>query len=226
MSATDPADPSASPQPATNPASPASQDPAPSRSPAEAGNSAGRPARRCTCADPECPVPGAHPVDPVLLAATTDARMVRWWWTERPDASLLLATGATADGRRSPCALSLPAAAGRRALDDFDRLGVRLGPVLATPTRCALLVQPYELPELGELLYAQDWVPSSLRFHGDGGYVPLPPTATGSGQVHWERRPVVDPGRHTPWLPRMETLLDVLVEASAATPDTGSRLAY
>jgi len=164
-------------------------------------------------------VPGAHPFDPGLLAATTDARMVRWWWTNRPDAPVLLATGGCA-----PCALSLPATAGVRALEEFDRLGLRTGPVIATPTRFVLLVAPYDLEELGELLYAQDWVPSSLRFHGEGGYVPLPPSRTGGGQVGWERPPTLVGG--VPWLPRMEPLLDVLVRASAAVPDTGSRLAY
>lgn len=50
---------------------------------------------RCACPDPECTVPGAHPFDPGLLAATTDERMVRWWWTNRPDAPIVLATGAS-----------------------------------------------------------------------------------------------------------------------------------
>ncbi|HZG04647.1 MAG TPA: bifunctional DNA primase/polymerase [Streptomyces sp.] len=179
----------------------------------------GQPRGRCSCPRPDCAVPGAHPFDPGLLAATTDARMVRWWWTNRPHAPVLLATGG-----RAPCALSLPAAAGARALEEFDRLGLRTGPVIATPTRFALLVAPYDLEELGELLYAQDWVPSSLRFHGEGGYVPLPPSRTGAGQVRWEREPAELGG--TPWLPRMEPLVDVLVRASAEVPDTGSRLAY
>ncbi|MFI8850719.1 bifunctional DNA primase/polymerase [Streptomyces sp. 891-h] len=174
----------------------------------------------CACPDPECVVPGAHPFEPVLLAATTDTTMVRWWWENRPDAPVILATGGTA-----PCALSLPAVAGARALATFDRTGVRVGPVIATPTRFSVLVEPYALEELGELLYAQDRVPSSLRFHGDGGYVALPGSLTGAGKVRWEREPERgDEGR--PWLPRMETLLDVLVAESAATPDTGSRLAY
>ncbi|WP_344565447.1 bifunctional DNA primase/polymerase [Streptomyces axinellae] len=174
----------------------------------------------CSCPDPECAVPGAHPFDPVLLAATTDAAMVRWWWTNRPEAPVILATGGTA-----PCALSLPAVAGARALATFERTGVRLGPVIATPTRFSVLVEPYAIEELGELLYAQDWVPSSLRFHGDGGYVVLPPSRTGAGQARWERQPEQgSTGR--PWLPRMENLLDVLIEESAATPGSGSRLAY
>ncbi|MDI5903882.1 bifunctional DNA primase/polymerase, partial [Streptomyces sp. 12257] len=59
---------------------------------------------RCGCPDPECTVPGAHPFDPGLLAATTDDRMVRWWWTNRPAAPIILATGG-----KAPCAVSLPA---------------------------------------------------------------------------------------------------------------------
>lgn len=177
--------------------------------------------RVCACPNPDCVVPGAHPFDPGLLAATTDARMVRWWWTSRPTAPVILATGG-----RAPCALSLPAVAGVRALGEFDGCGVRVGPVVATPTRFSLLVAPYDLAELGELLHAQDWVPSSLRFHGEGGYMPLPPSESGSGPVCWERSPEVPRGRSAPYLPRMEALLDVLVRASTGAPDGGSRLAY
>ncbi|NGO67559.1 bifunctional DNA primase/polymerase [Streptomyces boncukensis] len=173
----------------------------------------------CSCPDPDCAVPGAHPFEPVLLAASTDETMVRWWWTKRPGAPLVLATGG-----RAPCAVSLPAVAGARALATFDRTGVRLGPVVATPTRFSFLVAPYDLPELGELLYAQDWVPSSLRFHGGGGYIALPPSQTGAGKVRWERQPGDESG--PPWLPRVESLLDVLIEESAATPDSGSKLTY
>ncbi|MFI8517375.1 bifunctional DNA primase/polymerase [Streptomyces sp. NPDC085481] len=173
----------------------------------------------CACPDPECVVPGAHPFDPGLLAATTDARMIRWWWGGRPDAPVLLATGG-----RAPCAVSLPAVAGARALAALDALGMRLGPVVATPTRWAILVAPYSLERLGELLYAKDSVPSSLRFHGDGGYLPLPPSTTGTGQVWWERAPLAGSAR--PWLPDVEAVVDALVEASTSAPGGGSRLAY
>ncbi|MFC4495492.1 bifunctional DNA primase/polymerase [Streptomyces ovatisporus] len=196
----------------------------------------------CSCPDAECAVPGAHPFDPVLLAASTDARMVGWWWTNRPTAPLILATGG-----RGPSALSLPAIAGARALAEFDRLGERIGPVVATPTRFTLLVAPYALAELGEKLYAHDWVPSSLRFHGEGGYVALPPSHTGAGRVRWEREPFAaevtggtrKSGRSAarrakrgalpctaPWLPRMERVLDVLVEASTTAPGSGTSLTF
>ncbi|MBD2832913.1 bifunctional DNA primase/polymerase [[Kitasatospora] papulosa] len=175
--------------------------------------------RGCACPDPECAVPGAHPFDPGLLAATTDARMVRWWWTNRPTAPVILATGGQA-----PCALSLPAVAGARALTALDGMGLRLGPVVATPTRWSLLVAPYTLERLGELLHAQDRVPSSLRFHGEGGYLVLPPSEVGTGQVRWERAP--EAGSDVVWLPDVESVLDALVEASNSAPDGGSRLTY
>ncbi|MFC8506317.1 bifunctional DNA primase/polymerase [Streptomyces sp. NPDC057411] len=173
----------------------------------------------CACPDPQCVVPGAHPFDPGLLAATTDARMIRWWWSGRPDAPVLLATGG-----RAPCAVSLPAVAGARALAALDALGMRLGPVVASPTRWAILVAPYSLERLGELLYTKDSVPSSLRFHGEGGYLPLPPSTTGTGQVRWERAPLAGSAR--PWLPDVEAVVDALVEASTSLPGGGSKLAY
>ncbi|MEI5098972.1 bifunctional DNA primase/polymerase [Streptomyces sp. PmtG] len=165
---------------------------------------------RCACPDPECVVPGAHPLDPGLLAATTDARMVRWWWTNRPGAPVLLATGG-----RAPCAVSLPAAAGARALAALESAGIRLGPVVATSARLFILVAPYSMEQLGELLYAKDHVPGSLRFHGEGGYLPLPPSETGQGQVRWERAPL--PGSAAPWVPDVEAVVDAVVDALTHT---------
>jgi hypothetical protein len=165
---------------------------------------------RCACPDADCTVPGAHPFDPGLLAATTDERMVRWWWTNRPSASIVLATGG-----KAPCAVSLPALAASRALDALDRKGMRLGPVVAAPTRWAILVAPYSMEQLGELLYAKDFVPGSLRFHGEGGYIALPPSETGQGQIRWERAPL--PGSAAPWVPGVEAVVDAVVEALTRT---------
>jgi len=165
---------------------------------------------RCGCPDPECTVPGAHPFDPGLLAATTDERMVRWWWGNRPTAPIILATGG-----RAPCAVSLPALPAARALEALDRMDIRLGPVVAGPARWSVLVKPYSMEQLGELLYAKDFVPGSLRFHGEGGYIPLPPSETGRGAVHWERAPL--PGSAAPWVPDVEAVVDAVVEALTCT---------
>ena len=170
----------------------------------------------CRCARPDCPTPGAHPDDPSLLAATTDPRMVEWWWGRRPDAPVLLATGLRVS------AVSLPASAGVRVLEYFDELRIRTGPVIATSTRYVLLVAPYTMQELGELLVAQEWVPTSLRYHGTGGYTVLPPSRTGVGPVRWVREPLRG---GAPWLPGVGELMGALVAASAAVPD-GARLAY
>lgn len=175
------------------------------------------PARECACPRQDCAVPGAHPHDPGLLAATTDPRMVRWWWTNRPNAPIVLATGTKV------AAVSLPALSGARALAAFDRAGVRLGPVAASPTRFTLLVRPYSLDELGELLEQHEWVPTSLRYHGSGGYVVLPPSTTGGGVMRWVRPPVARSA--PPWLPTIATVVNTLVAVSSTEPD-GSRLAY
>ncbi|WP_431679525.1 bifunctional DNA primase/polymerase [Kitasatospora sp. KL5] len=170
----------------------------------------------CSCGEPRCPLAGAHPHDPPLAAATTDGRMVQWWWEHRaPGSPVLAATGGAV------CAVSLPAAAGERVLRYFAELGVPVGPVLATPSRYALLVAPFTLEELGGLLAERPWVPGSLRYHGTGGYVLLPPSQTGSGGVHWVSPPAAD----GLWLPQVGTLLEGLIAASVAEPD-GSRLAY
>ncbi|EGX55561.1 hypothetical protein SZN_32276 [Streptomyces zinciresistens K42] len=165
---------------------------------------------RCGCPDQECTVPGAHPFDPGLLAATTDERMVRWWWTNRPAAPIILATGGAA-----PCAVSLPALPAADALAALDRTGMRLGPVVASPSRWAILVKPYSMEQLGELLYAKDFVPGSLRFHSEGGYLALPPSETGQGPVGWQRAPL--PGSASPWVPDVEAVVDAVVEALTRT---------
>ncbi|WP_037574449.1 bifunctional DNA primase/polymerase [Phaeacidiphilus oryzae] len=190
----------------------------------------------CSCPRPDCPVPGAHPHDPPLLAATTDPRMVRWWWTTRPTAPLVVATG------ERVAAVSLPAVAGARLLDYLDALRHPVGPVIATPTRYLLLVAPYTHEELAELLMRQESVPTSVRYHGPGGYVLLPPSRTAAGELRWVREPVppqdagagaragAEPvemgvGGVAPWLPPVADFVDALVAAGSSAPD-GTRLAY
>ena len=92
---------------------------------------------------------------------------------------------------------------------------MRLGPVIASPTRWALLVRPYSMEQLGELLYAQEFVPGSLRFHGEGVYLAMPPSETGEGEIRWERAPL--PGSASPWVPDVEAVVDTVVEALTRT---------
>jgi Bifunctional DNA primase/polymerase, N-terminal len=178
---------------------------------------AGQAGRARTCPRLDCAVPGGHPHTPGLLAATTDPKMVSWWWTNRPDAPVILATGDPVS------AVSLPSAVGARALAALEEAGVRLGPVVMTPTRCLFLVAPYFFEELGEILDHHDWVPSSVRYHGRGGYIVLPPSRTAAGRVDWAGAPQPGPDGGAPWLPQIATIIDMLVEAGISAPD-GSRL--
>lgn len=159
----------------------------------------------CSCGDIDCPVPGGHPDDPPLEAATTDARMVGWWWEQRtPGAPVVVATGARV------CAVSLPDDAGVRLLDQCAAAGVEHGPVLAAGDRYVLLVAPYTLEELGGLLAERGSVPSSLRYHGPGGYLVLPPARTGDGPVSW----VCPPPAGACTLPEVGTILSGLIAAA------------
>ncbi|MCX4747909.1 bifunctional DNA primase/polymerase [Kitasatospora sp. NBC_01287] len=204
------------------------------------GESAAGPQVVCSCDDPRCPVPAAHPHDQSLLAATTDPRMVRWWWERHsPQAPVIVATG------RAVAAVSVPAAVGGALLGYLDALRLTPGPVLAGPTRWALLVAPYSYQELAESLVDQERtlgpgggpgvVPSSVRYHGPGGFLVLPPSRVGDGGapgrrpgegagVRWVRRPVPGPAGGV-WLPPVASLLEALVAAGSAAPD-GSRLAH
>ncbi|MEJ8670128.1 bifunctional DNA primase/polymerase [Streptomyces sp. MS1.AVA.1] len=165
---------------------------------------------RCGCPDPDCTVPGAHPFDPGLLAATTDERMLRWWWTNRQAAPIILATGGQA-----PCAVSLPALPGRsrthrtRPHGYAPRPGRRLARPLGDPGEAVLH------GAAGRTAVRQGLRPGSLRFHGEGGYIALPPSETGQGPISWQRAPL--PGSASPWVPDVEAVVDAVVEALART---------
>ncbi|MGW2544834.1 bifunctional DNA primase/polymerase [Kitasatospora sp. NPDC001574] len=78
---------------------------------------------RCSCADPRCPLPGAHPIDSDWARkASAGPGAVRRWWTERPEASILLPTGRSFD------VLDVPEVAGCLALARMERMGLQLGP--------------------------------------------------------------------------------------------------
>jgi len=134
------------------------------------------------------------------------------------------------------CAVSLPAEAGELLLGHLDAFGIRTGPVIGTPSRYLLLVAPYTHEELGDMLARQEWVPTSLRYHGPGGYLLLPPSRIPTGELRWVREPLPPPGIKVkgarigvggvaPWLPPVSGLIDALVAASVSAPD-GTRLAY
>ncbi|MET9427752.1 bifunctional DNA primase/polymerase [Streptomyces sp. NPDC003036] len=148
---------------------------------------------RCSCGDPACTAPGAHPFDfapEVPAGATLDT--VSEAWSRFPGAALMLPVGRTFD------VLEVAEPAGRRALVRLERMGLPLGPVCATPTgRAQFFVAPGAAAELPELLYRMGWDDADLDLHclGPGAYITAPPSDhAGLGPARWLRPPSLDAG--------------------------------
>ncbi|MGW4384024.1 bifunctional DNA primase/polymerase [Kitasatospora sp. NPDC004531] len=174
---------------------------------------------RCSCGDPRCALPGAHPVgaDWGLLASVGSA-VVRGWWTEHPEASILLPTGRAFD------VLDVPEVAGCLALARMERTGVQLGPVLAAPAapgrrgrRLHFLVLPGAVAKLPELLRQVGCVPGGLDLvaRGEGDWVVAPPSRFGGhATALWARPPTL----LNRWLPDATELVSPLAYACRRDP--------
>jgi hypothetical protein len=81
-------------------------------------------------------------------------------------------------------------------------MGLRLGPVTATPTgRAQFFVAPGAAAELPHLLYRMGWDDADLdlRCLGPGDHVTAPPSDLGGlGPVRWLRAPVLDAAQQPP----------------------------
>ncbi|PZG95188.1 DNA primase [Streptomyces sp. NTH33] len=164
--------------------------------------------QHCSCGDPVCAAPGAHPAHEDWAAlATGSATAVRRMWQERPPASILLPTGRTFD------AMSVPETAGFLALARMERWGSALGPVILSPERrMQFFVLPGACVKVPELLRRLGWSTASLDLValGEGAYVAAPPTRYGSrGAAQWACRPT--PANR--WLPDVEELIPALAYA-------------
>ena len=168
--------------------------------------------RACSCDRVGCPAPGAHPLSPAWKReATSDQAVVGHWWTERPQASILLVTGRSFD------VLDVPATAGLLAMRRFERQKISPGPVAISAgeralffvtTRaalsdedewwsCHLDCEPEVLPEV-----------TGLRWHCRDSYVVAPPSRLSSGlSARWLAEPGTRP------LPDAFRLLEVLADA-------------
>ncbi|MFF9096261.1 MULTISPECIES: bifunctional DNA primase/polymerase [unclassified Streptomyces] len=162
----------------------------------------------CSCGDPACAVPGAHPArEDWATQATGSATVARRMWQKQPAASILLPTGRTFD------ALSVPETAGFLALARMERMELTLGPVTLSPNRrMHFFVLPGAVAKLPDLVRKLGWSVASLDLValGEGSYVAAPPTRFGSrGAVQWARRPT--PANR--WLPDAEELVSPLAYA-------------
>jgi hypothetical protein len=152
----------------------------------------------CSCGRSNCRAPGAHPLDfsaEVPAGATLDE--VTRAWSAFPGASVLLPVGRTFD------VIEVAETAGCRALARLERMGLPLGPVIASPEdRAHFFVAPGAAARLSELLYRTGWDdPSSLdlRGLGHGAYVTAPPSDRGGrGPVRWLRSPALDSASKPP----------------------------
>ncbi|MEE1756956.1 bifunctional DNA primase/polymerase [Streptomyces sp. SP18CS02] len=150
-------------------------------------------AGRCSCGDPGCPAPGAHPLDfasEVPAGATLERAAATW--SRFPGAALLLPVGRAFD------VLEVAEAAGRRALLRLERMGLPLGPVCVTPTgRAQFFVAPGAAAGLPQLLYRMGWDDADLdlRCLGPGAHITAPPSDHGGlGPARWLRPPSLDTG--------------------------------
>src|SRR5689334_15495012 len=85
----------------------------------------------CSCGDPDCARPGAHPRNEPdawwSYQASTDERVIRAWWERSPGAPIILPAGRHFD------VISVPERAGRWSLARLERMSMPLGPVAVTP---------------------------------------------------------------------------------------------
>ncbi|MFJ7240505.1 bifunctional DNA primase/polymerase [Streptomyces olivaceus] len=152
----------------------------------------------CSCGRPDCPAPGAHPLDfaprvpaGAALGEASEA------WAQHPGASVMLPVGRSFD------VIEVAEPAGLRALARLERMGLPLGPVAATPQgRAHFFVAPGAAAELPRLLYRMGWDDPSaldLRGLGPGTHVTAPPSDRGGlGRVRWLRPPALDSAAHPP----------------------------
>jgi hypothetical protein len=162
----------------------------------------------CSCGEPACAAPGAHPArEDWATQATGSATVARRLWAMRPTASILLPTGRTFD------AIDVPESAGFLALARMERMELTLGPVTRTPDRrMRFFVLPGAAAKVPDLVRTLGWPPASLDLValGEGAYVAAPPTRFGSwGAVQWACRPT--PANR--WLPDAEELISPLAYA-------------
>jgi hypothetical protein len=163
---------------------------------------------RCSCGDLDCPSPGAHPTQSDWPGQATGAgATVRRMWQEEPRSSVLLPTGRTFD------AIDVPEMAGCLALARMERMELQLGPVICVPgRRLIFFVLPGVAAKIPDQLRRLGWGPSALNLvaHGDGDYIPAPPTRLPSGGcVVWARQPTV----LNRWLPDADELLNPIAYA-------------
>ncbi|KAB2351093.1 bifunctional DNA primase/polymerase [Actinomadura rudentiformis] len=171
--------------------------------------------RACSCDRIGCPDPGAHPVSAAwAIQASTDPAVLKRWWSERPQANIILPTGRVFD------VFDVPAAAGKVALRRIARDGLQVGPVAAIgEDRHLFFVATRGAPADEDEWWSchLDCSPESIaetpgmRWHCRDSYVVAPPSMLPyDREVAWIRPPDGGP------LPDPLRLLEVLSDSCEA----------
>nr|WP_116023520.1 bifunctional DNA primase/polymerase [Thermomonospora umbrina] len=177
--------------------------------------------RACSCDRIGCPDPGAHPVSAAWrMQATTDPVVLKRWWSDDPQANIILPTGRVFD------VFDVPAAAGVLAL---ERIAAHhsdpgptspVGPVAAVGLdRHLFFAATRGAPEDEDEWWSchLDCSPETitdspgLRWHCRDSYVVAPPSVLpGDREVAWVRPPDREP------LPDPVRLLEILADSCEA----------
>ena len=167
----------------------------------------------CSCGDAGCTRPGAHPLPYAEeVPAGVSPQQAAEAWAQLPGAAVLLAAGRAFD------VIDVSEESGLRALARLERMGLGLGPVLATPTgRAQFFVAPGAAAELPALLYRMGWDGArlDLRCLGPDEHVTAPPSDLGGlGPVRWLREPRPAARDGVPHPPEARLLLGTLAYVS------------
>ncbi|WP_245627778.1 bifunctional DNA primase/polymerase [Actinomadura oligospora] len=170
--------------------------------------------RACSCDRVGCPDPAAHPVSAAwAIQASVDPAVIDRWWTERPDANVILPTGRVFD------VFDIPAEAGVEALARIDAESLPIGPVANVADERYLFFVATRTPVDEDEWWSchLDCSPETvaetpgMRWHCRDSYVVAPPSLLTYGRtVSWIRPP-----ENTP-LPDPLRLLAVLSDACEA----------
>ncbi|MFC4912124.1 bifunctional DNA primase/polymerase [Actinomadura gamaensis] len=171
--------------------------------------------RACSCDRIGCPDPAAHPVSAAwAIQATVEPAVIDRWWTERPEANVILPTGRVFD------VFDVPSEAGADALARLEAEGLPVGPVAHVGDERYL----FFVATRGAPVDEDEWWSCHLdcspetvaetpgmRWHCRDSYVVAPPSVLAHGRTAgWIRPPQDAP------LPDPLRLLEVLADACEA----------
>jgi hypothetical protein len=138
----------------------------------------------CGCGTLRCTSPGKHPMPRLaprgFKDASTDAKVIKEWWTSRSDANVAIATGSVVvidvDPRHS----------GDRSLVELERTNGQLPPTWRVKTGGGGLHIYFKSQPNVEIKNSAGQLGAGLDVRGHGGYVVAPPsTHISGGKYEW-----------------------------------------